>query len=122
MYFRTNRNNNVQCNIHIDGIPIVEKKSIKFLGITLESTLSWNEHIQNIHSSVSRNVGILYKLKYFLNEKSLFILYNGLILPYISYCNIIWGNFSQTKKKALRIITQSNFRANSEPLFSRFTR
>ena len=125
MYFRNNHTNNAQCNSNIDGIPITERKSTTFLGITLESTLSWSEHIQNIHSSISRNIGILFKLKDSLSEKSLFTLYNGLVLPYISYCNIVWGNSNQTKinsllllqKKALRIVTHSYFRANSEPLF-----
>ena len=35
MYFRINNANNAQCNINKDGIPITEKESTKFLGITL---------------------------------------------------------------------------------------
>ena len=126
IHFRISRSNNVQCNINIENIPLIEKKATKFLGITLESTLSWTEHIQKVHSYVSRNIGILYKLQDFLNEKSLFTLYNGLVLPHINYCNIIWGNCGQTKinsilllqKKALRIVTHSPYRASTEPLFS----
>ena len=74
MYFRNNHANNAQCNINIDGIPITERKSTICLRITLESTLSWSEHIQNIHSSISRNIGILFKLKDSLSEKSLLTL------------------------------------------------
>ena len=36
-------------NIHIDGLPITEKKATKFLGVTIDSSLSWNDHIRNIH-------------------------------------------------------------------------
>ena len=58
-------------------------------------------------------------------KKSLTILYNALILPYITYCNIVWGNCGLTKtnsilllqKRALRLITNSHYFANSEPLF-----
>ena len=44
------------------------------------------------------------------------------------YCNVVWGNCSLNKinsllllqKRALRIISNSNYLANSEPLFYRF--
>ena len=65
-------------------------------------------------------------MKYLINDKSLFTLYNTLILPYITYCNIIWANCSKMKinsivllqKRAIRICTHSNYLANSNPLFS----
>ena len=61
--------------------PLVEKGSNKFLGVTIDSCLSWNYHIHNVHTSVSRGIGILYRLKNFVSQKSLIILYNALILP-----------------------------------------
>ena len=121
--FQNIRHNN--CNIHIDGLPIIEKKATKFLGVTIDSSLSWNDHIRNIHISVSRGIGVLYRIKNLVSQKSLTILYNALILPYITYCNIVWGNCGLTKtnsilllqKRALRLITNSHYFANSEPLF-----
>ena len=41
------RHNNF--NIHIEGLPITEKKATKFLGVTIDSSLSWNDHIRNTH-------------------------------------------------------------------------
>ena len=121
--FQNIRHNNL--NIHIDGLPIIEKKATKFLGVTIDSSLSWNDHIRNIHISVSRGIGVLYRIKNLVSQKSLTILYNALILPYITYCNIVWGNCGLTKtnsilllqKRALRLITNSHYFANSEPLF-----
>ena len=121
--FQNIRHNNF--NIHIDGLPITEKKATKFLGVTIDSSLSWNDHIRNIHISVSRGIGVLYRIKNLVSQKSLTILYNALILPYITYCNIVWGNCGLTKtnsilllqKRALRLITNSHYFANSEPLF-----
>ena len=125
IHFTSAHSQDIPCNLHIDNLPLVEKKSTKFLGLTIDSNLNWNEHIQHIISVISKNIGVLYKLKYFLNEKSLFTLYNALILPHIMYCNIVWANCSITKmqqilllqKKALRICTYSNYLANSNPIF-----
>ena len=105
----------------------LRKKSTKFLGVTIDSCLTWNEHIQNVHTSVSKGIGILYRLKHLLSQNSLCILYNALILPYITYCNLAWGNCGSTKinsilllqKRALRLITNSRYLAPTEPLFSR---
>lgn len=53
------------------------------------------------------------------------MLYNSLILPYISYCNIIWANSKSNndtilllQKKAVRLCTNSSYRDHSDPLFS----
>ena len=50
---------------------------------------------------------------------------NSLVLPHITYCNIVWGNSNQSKlnsililkKKALRICTRSNYLAHTNPIF-----
>ena len=65
------RHNNF--NIHIDGLPITEKKATKFLGVTIDSSLSWNDHIRNIHISVSRGIGVLYRINISVSQKSLTI-------------------------------------------------
>ena len=118
--------NHINHNICINGDPIVEKKSTKFLGITIDANLSWNDHVLNVHNSVSRGIGILYRLRNLISQKSLTILYNALVLPYITYCNIVWGNCGSTKtnsilllqKRALRLITNSQYRSPSDPLFA----
>ena len=60
-------------------------------------------------------------------KKTLLMLYNTLILPHISYCNIVWGNSGKTKvnpilllqKKAIRICTNSGYLSKTKPLFHR---
>ena len=56
----------------------------------------------------------LMKLSHYIN--SLFLLYNALILPFLNYCNIVWGNCNKTKintlvllqKRAIRICSHTN--------------
>ena len=127
IHFRNHNSPRVNCNLFIDNLTITEKTSTKFLGVTIDSNLRWNEHIRNIHTTVSRNTGILYKLKDILTKKSLFILYNSFILSHIMYCNTVWGNCSSTKinaplllqKRALRVITHSKYLDHTDPLFRR---
>ena len=130
MHFQTARINvTLSQNIIIDNIPLNQEEYVKFLGIIIDKHLSWgqHQHINNVSSSISKGIGILYKLKHFLPEHSLLMIYNALILPYINYCNIIWGNCAMTKldhmfllqKKAVRICTKSSYLSHTDPLFNR---
>ena len=128
MHFQTTHANiELPCNIQIDNMPLVQKDHVKFLGLTIDKYLTWNHHVNNISISIAKGIGILYKVKYFLLEHSLRMIYNTLILPYLNYCNIVWGNCHKTKlnhilllqKKAVRICTNSTYLFHTNPLFHR---
>ena len=116
--------NNLHFHIVIDGITIEKKESTKFLGITIDQCLNFNAHIDKVVTSASRGVGVLYRLKPYVPLKTLFTVYNSIILPYISYCNLVWAS-QKTKinhilllqKKAVRLCTNAAYLANTEPLF-----
>ena len=43
----------------IDGNTINKSKSTRFLGITIDENLTWNEHVQNIISKILTNKRLL---------------------------------------------------------------
>ena len=48
---------------------ISEKDNVKYLGILIDSTLSWINHIDNISTKVSKSIGLLYKIRNFVDIK-----------------------------------------------------
>ena len=88
-----------------------------FLGLTIDQHLTWNGHVQKISNKISRSLGIMCELKWFLPQN---ILKNSLILPHLQYCILSWGFKSdrifQLQKRAIRIITCSKYNAHTEPL------
>lgn len=62
-----------------------KKHCIKYLGVLIDDTISWNYHISYTCSRISRNTGIFLKLRHFLPLKQLRQLYYNLIHPYLSY-------------------------------------
>ena len=125
MYFKNIHSPPINCNIKINNKPLTEKFSTKFLGVTIDANLTWHEHVNNITKSISKNIGILYKLRNLISSTSLYLLYNALILPFLNYCNISWGNCSKTEiqtlfllqKKAIRICSHSHYLAHTTPIF-----
>ena len=85
--------------------------------------MSWNLHINHISLKISKAIGILYRLKTIYPQLVLQTLYNTLILPYFNYCILAWGAIISEgnplhllQKKALRLISNSNYIAHTEPI------
>ena len=64
---------------------------IKYLGVLIDESLTWKYHISYICSRVSRNIGIVSKLRHYLSIHQLKQIYYNLIYPYLSYAVIACG-------------------------------
>ena len=86
--------------------------SIKYLGVMLP--VSFKYHIAYVCSRMSRNLGIISKLRYYLTLSQLKQIYYTLIYPYISYAILAWGSTYKTyiqkvqtkQNHAIRLIFQ----------------
>ena len=113
-------------DVRIDNKLINQVSHTKFLGIIIDDKLSWADHLSYISSKVARSAGILSKLRYDLPSVILKSLYDTLVLPHLSYCNIAWGRAAASRlnplfrlqKRAIRYITNADFRAHTGPLFA----
>ena len=108
-------------NITINGTIIERVQSFNFLGITILESMSWANHLLFIKKKISKVIGILYSLKYTFPSEVLKTLYKSLVLSYINYGLLLWGvevkNLEVIQKRAIRLITGSNYIAHTEPLF-----
>ena len=80
--------------------------------------------MDTLSAKIAKTVGILNTLKHVLPTNILKMIYNSLILCHLNYGILLWGaqhnandKLHKLQKKAIRIITSSNFLAHSEPIF-----
>ena len=100
-------------------------ESTKFLGVIVDSRLTWNAHITSICSKIARGVSALTCARYHVPRKLLLWLYHSLIYPHLIYCNIVWGSAASSRlnrlvslqKRAIRILSGSHYYAHTSPLF-----
>ena len=72
---------------------IKQEKYIKYLGLHIDSHLSWKFHILHISKKkIKRCIGRLPKIRYFVNQQVLIQSYYTLIYPFLTYSLITWGN------------------------------
>ena len=101
------------------------KDFVKYLGIMIDSELSWKHHIDFICHKISRSVRIIAKIRHCIPRRLLLNLYHALISPYLNYSICAWGNCPQTypnkilvlQKRALRLIYFSKPRDHAIPFF-----
>jgi hypothetical protein len=111
-------------HIQINGQKIELVNYFKFLGIKIDSHLTWAHHTNLIANKLSWVNGILHKLKHFLPPTILLIIYNALFHSYLSYGITPWGHtttknsrIGKIQKKAIRAINNSKYNYHTTPLF-----
>ena len=90
-------------DVHMNCIKIDYVSSIRFLGVIIDDKLRFNYHIKEITRKISKNTGVLYKLKQYVPISTLLSVYRSIIECYINYCNLIFGNASDTHLSPLTI-------------------
>ena len=72
------------------------KDHIKYLGVLLNSNLSWKFRIDNVVLKVSRTVSVVARVRHFVPRTTLLNIYQPLILPYLTYGLAAWVQPAQS--------------------------
>ena len=101
-------------NISIGGVRLKQSERERFLGVIIDSKLNWNEHVRQLTSKISRNSGILYKLKGLVPGNTLKTLYNSFVQSHLNYCSTVWGLKSNNSLNALFRAQKKAIRATDD--------
>ena len=91
-----------RCHPKINITGIEQKDYIKYLGVYIDKHLNWQPQIQHVNNKLAKNLGILSKLRYYIDLNILKQIYYALIYPYLSYGILAWGCASKTVIDCLR--------------------
>lgn len=121
------RKTKVNFDPKIENVRINLEKSCKFLGVHVDSGLTWGPHIKLVALKLSRCCGVLCQLKRFLDSGVLRLIYYALFESIATYACEVWGRSAKChmdrliklQKRAVRNICKSTFLAHTKPLFDR---
>ena len=103
MIIKSQKKKDDQVNINIESadgtINVLQRKQkIKYLGVLLDETMSFNHHISYICTRIARNNGIISKLRHYLTLLQMKQIYYSIIYPCISYAILAWGSAYKTHR------------------------
>ena len=101
------------------------KSYIKYLGVLIDENLSWKNHLDCVITKISKTIELIAKLRHFVPSSVLTNIYKSLILPYLTYGLVAWGNASKNylnkivvlQKRVLRLIYFVDRKERAIPLF-----
>ena len=99
-------------NIYLNGSLLEETESIKYLGIYIDKHLTWKEHISIIGKKISKNIGIISKLRHYVDIDTTRVVYYSLIYAYLQYGAITWGNTHTTRLNPFGCPKQQSYQIN----------
>ena len=113
--------------VKLRGETLSYTHTYKYLGVLLDSKLSFESHIKKVSNDVSYRLTKLFRLRNMITENVATKIYKVMILPLMDYCDIIYasgtqGNLKKLKvlqNKALRIIGKMQKRTNTENIANR---
>lgn len=111
--------------LQINNTYLHRANTVRYLGIHFDDKLTWKNHIAVVEAKISQSIGMLYKIRKYLNSHTLKILYHALIHSHLQYGSINWGRACKShlvhlqalQNKAIRAITHSTIYTHIIPLF-----
>ena len=100
------KNKNITVKLNDENLQTVP--TFKYLGFTLDSTLSYNQHINNVSRNAHHKLYQLRRINTFLTKDTSLMIFKSYILPIIEYGNVIYNSASEKSlSKLQRLQNQS---------------
>jgi hypothetical protein len=123
LQFLTKNKKEVPIQIMSSNSLITNLNSIKFLGLTIDSTLSWKDHMVELTTKLNKTCFAIRTIKTFMSFNVLRTVYFSYFHTLLSYGIIFWGNsclsanIFKIQKRIIRIITNKGKRGFCRQLF-----
>ena len=121
--FFNKKQNDSTLNIIHNGSSVPKINEVKFLGLSINKTLSWITHIDTILPKLSSACYAMMSIKPYLSQQILKVVYYSYFHSIMSYGIIFWGHTTNTirvfrlQKRILRIMTGCGRRDSCRKLF-----
>ena len=82
----------------------------KYLGVIVDEKLTWKKHCKQLCSTISKYVGVIYKVQHYVNNQALRMLYHSLINSRAQYGIIAWGKAASCHLQPISAILNRSMR------------
>ena len=79
-------------SLKVNCTAIEKSDSFKYLGVVINHTMSWFEHIDTIGTKINQRIGMIQRKRHLLPLHAKLTLYNCLIIPLFDYADTVWGD------------------------------
>ena len=83
----------LECELKIKlcGKRLYPTESVKNLGVTIATNLTWQHHVNDLSIKLNRGNALLFKMRKYVSPKILRSIYFAIFDSYLSYCCLVWA-------------------------------
>ena len=115
-------------NLTLNGSRIIQVHSAKFLGVIIDDSLNWKDHIQSIYSNLLKYISLFYKIRNILPMHIMKNIYYATVHPKLLYGIEVYANTCQTyldnliirNNKILRVAQSKPFDTPTLSLYTEY--
>ena len=82
---KTNFSKNIIFDVKIGKTNVKKVDSYRYVGVIIDNNIKRSEHVESIKTKLLKIIGGFYKTRYFLNEKSLYLIFDSLFISHIRH-------------------------------------
>ena len=99
-----------QFNITLEDTPLQNVNMYKYLGITLDSQLTFNQHVTRTIGTVTAKLKQFQRMRSFLNTKAALMVYKNMLLPILEYGDIFLSAATCLNRKRVQVLQNKGLR------------
>ena len=84
---------------------------MQLLGVYIDENLNFAGHISELRTRASQKVGMIVRLRNLIPCNAKLMLYNTSILPYLTYCHLVWKFCKSSDSRKIERIQERALRA-----------
>ena len=97
-------------SLKMDNTRLDIKSSTKFLGIELDTNITFKEHLKNLHKKLNLCILMMRAIRPFLDRKTMINIYYSYFYPHLIYGIEFWGHSAETNLKPIKTLQKSALR------------
>lgn len=111
-------------NAVMGGSAVPYQETVRYLGVTIDRSLSMEQHISNVSRSCYYDIRRISSIRPYLTQQAAASLMSALVLSRLDYCNSLFAGLDQhqidrlqrIQNHAARVVTKKKMRDHATPL------
>ena len=111
---------NKELCVSIGGNVLTQVNSVRYLGVLIDTVLSWTLHINTMASRIRSRLSSIFRYGS-LPPALLCLLYSAFVMPLYDYCDVVWSPSTAKQTRMLERIHSKLLNRLTLPYRSRFS-
>src|SRR6218665_2827687 len=95
--------------LFIEDGAITQVHTAKSIGVYIDGTLTWTNHIKIIATKIAKNIGVIIRISHVISYKLRLNMYHTMVSQCMAYTGILYGH-PTTNRELIALLSRKNYK------------